>query len=403
MDAHTLAVINLLFLFLYAAMALVYRTTHSDDSAGWRGSNWFIGSHMGTAVALMLSMSTRRLPPGVGSILFIWLILFGHLMLHRGFAELLDQGRYLWRTQVVLTIFGMALGALLLTRLHSASQSILGILWGVQYGVTGLMLFRFGDQSGRFAGWFAGAAAMAYAMCYFLWFGLAFASPHIASIADGRIPLALILFARGAIAYSFLFLAWSRLSMRFEREAHVDELTGLLNLRGIRRAAAKTIVRCYRQRRFVTVVMMDLDGLKDVNDQLGHGAGDALLRAVPRALLGVLRDKDELARVGGDEFCLLLPGVDQSEAIRVAERCRTRLAQVAVSYRGHKMQVSGSFGVAQSVDHEVNWDDLLRRSDAALYRAKRAGGNRVAVAERRSGYSVLWNWDNQEQLLRCVG
>lgn len=402
-DAQTLVFINLLFLLLYAAMAVAYRVTHGDDAAGRRGSSWFIGSHMNTVAAILLSMSARRLPYGLGNTLFVALLLLGHVMLHRGFAELLEQGKYLWRTQIVVMFAGIGLlGLTLVFPLDAAARSLLGILWGVQYGVTGLMLFRFGDQSGRVAGWFAGVATIAYAACYFLWFGAGLASPRITSVADGRIPLTLVLLARGAIAYSFLFVAWSRLSMRLEREANVDELTGLLNLRGMRRAAARTIARCNRRRCFVTVVMMDLDGLKGANDRLGHAAGDALLHAVPKALLGILRDRDELARIGGDEFCLLLPGMDEAEAIRVAERCRGRLTQAAIFYRGQKMQMSGSFGIAQSVGHEVNWDDLLRRSDAALYQAKRAGGNRVAVAGRGSGYTVLWNSENEEWL-RCVG
>jgi diguanylate cyclase (GGDEF)-like protein len=178
-----------------------------------------------------------------------------------------------------------------------------------------------------------------------------------------------------------MFLSAAKLRVDLLWHAQVDELTGLLNRWALRRIALREISRCGRTKSQISVVMMDLDGLKLVNDSLGHGGGDAVLQAVAEVLRETIRDQDAAARIGGDEFCILLPDTDLVEAATVAERLRQQVDMMAVSYRGQAVRVFASLGVASSEGCGLSWQRLMEQSDAALYRAKREGRNRVVTVE----------------------
>jgi diguanylate cyclase (GGDEF)-like protein len=126
--------------------------------------------------------------------------------------------------------------------------------------------------------------------------------------------------------------------------------------------------------------MMDLDGLKRVNDSLGHACGDVLLQSVAGVLRDTVRGQDVVARMGGDEFCILLPDTGLAEAVMVAERMRTQVDMLTVHYRGETVRACASMGVASSEGCGLSWQVLLEHSDTALYRAKRGGRNRVVAA-----------------------
>jgi diguanylate cyclase (GGDEF)-like protein len=397
MDERTLAVSNLLFLLLYAAITFMYRTTYRDLQPGVRGSDWFIASNLLGAFAVGATLFAGSLRQRIVSPVGLLAIVVCHLLLHRAFAELLDRGLELWRTQLGLLAAALAIWVYVTIspRQHGASM-LLEMMMGVQYCVTGFMLFHRSLTAGRLAGWLAGGVTTAYGLCHIACCSLGLMGRGWSS---GRVPMMVVLVARGAIAFAFLLVAASRLRMQLEREAGVDELTGLMNRRAVRRAATLSLARCRRKSGLLSVLMFDLDGLKYANDQLGHGAGDALLTAVAGELRVMLREHDRLARVGGDEFCLLLPGADEAEAVRVAERCRRTLQAMVVSYDGNKLQVRASFGVAHSADCAMSWDELLRRSDAAMYRAKREGGNRVAVGEDVEVASIFSVEEFDERLL----
>ena len=164
-----------------------------------------------------------------------------------------------------------------------------------------------------------------------------------------------------------------------EQVAHTDSLTGLAN----RHAMAQELKhRLGLGNTAFNVMLLDLDHFKQINDQLGHLAGDAVLREVATRLLGTLRSEARTGRWGGEEFIVVL-GEDSLEAAGIAaERVRLALAQTPVIYEGRSIPISASIGVANSgPPGRMGVDALLAAADAALYRAKRAGRNRVEVAE----------------------
>jgi len=170
-----------------------------------------------------------------------------------------------------------------------------------------------------------------------------------------------------------------------------DSLTGLPNRVLLSDHLAQALARAHRNGLHVGVLFVDLDNFKDVNDSLGHDAGDELLIDVARRLRGCLRDADTAARLGGDEFVVVCEDLaTREEAAAVAERVEQAL-DIAIDVRGHKVSVSASLGVAIS-DGSDRADDMLRKADSAMYRAKEHGRGRYEV----------FNPDLQARALRQV-
>lgn len=162
-----------------------------------------------------------------------------------------------------------------------------------------------------------------------------------------------------------------------EKLARTDSLTLLANRRGLEEALAHERDRAARTGEPLSVVALDLDLFKRVNDTWGHAVGDRLLSAVGEALRAGVRPYDVSARAGGEEFLLVLPATSRERAADVAERLRARLAQLAVE--GLPERVTASAGVAELATGETT-EAFLARADAALYEAKRLGRNRVVLA-----------------------
>jgi diguanylate cyclase (GGDEF)-like protein len=187
--------------------------------------------------------------------------------------------------------------------------------------------------------------------------------------------LAVWLAAQAAIAVEN-----ARLHHVVQRQAVTDELTGLVNRRRFMAALEHEIARTSRLLA-PSLILADLDDFKLVNDRFGHPVGDALLQAFARALEQHVRDVDIAARLGGEEFAVLLPETDLEGAAAVARRLRRSLSRVPLIVRGGvEITATASLGVAQLVEDEEA-DSLLRRADAALYRAKADGKNRVVLAD----------------------
>jgi diguanylate cyclase (GGDEF)-like protein len=188
-----------------------------------------------------------------------------------------------------------------------------------------------------------------------------------------------------AINLGFLLLLHVRATERVTRLAQVDELTGALNRRGLaeRLAALRADPRVPP---VGALVLIDIDRFKSINDVHGHPVGDEVLRWFARTLRGFMRADDLLVRMGGEEFCLVLPGVDAMRAAHVAERIRSAFDEdcIAPTSAG-PLRVTASFGVAAFGAGDDRPDASMRRADTALYAAKRGGRNRVARWEPAMG------------------
>jgi diguanylate cyclase (GGDEF)-like protein len=158
------------------------------------------------------------------------------------------------------------------------------------------------------------------------------------------------------------------------RQAFHDALTGLPNRSHLLDRAERAIEEAGSAGRRMALLLLDLNGFKQVNDTSGHHVGDALLHAVGRRLVGTLRGDDLVARLGGDEFAILLTrDPDQQRAESIAQRLHERLSD-PYDIEGRRLEVGASIGVALFPDHADDIASLMRGADAAMYRAKRQGG-----------------------------
>lgn len=176
-----------------------------------------------------------------------------------------------------------------------------------------------------------------------------------------------------------------------ETAATIDSKTGLLNAVAWEHVLSRELARAAREDKPLAVLIIDIDRFKLVNDRFGHIAGDAVLREVGRCLQSGLREFDTIGRFGGEEFVAVLPSAGDSEGLVVAERLRSRVAALPLASivdsvdDADELHLSVSVGVSTSPTDGAELQELLVAADAALYKAKAAGRNRVVLAERGTG------------------
>lgn len=183
-----------------------------------------------------------------------------------------------------------------------------------------------------------------------------------------------------AMAYMAIIMEY--LKKDLVRQAERDPLTGAFNRRAFHAVADHIFARGRRERSAVSLVILDLDHFKSVNDTYGHMAGDAVLKRVVDIVHGVLRAQDVLVRLGGEEFAMLLPATDVGKAHHVAERIRLAVEAELFDIGPSAVRITTSLGVASisAMSDLVEIDDMIEQADVALYQAKDAGRNRVCLA-----------------------
>lgn len=165
-----------------------------------------------------------------------------------------------------------------------------------------------------------------------------------------------------------------------DEQARTDSLSGLPNRRAFFEQAEQELKRAKRYASPLSVIMLDIDHFKQINDNYGHATGDSVIRKLAQAIGDVLRDTDMAARIGGEEFALLLPETTLEGGGIVAERLRAHIAVPAMQVEGIELTVTASFGVVACCSAEDTVDDLLAAADQLLYEAKHSGRNCVVCA-----------------------
>lgn len=197
------------------------------------------------------------------------------------------------------------------------------------------------------------------------------------SALKARLAMVFLMLVLAAVIYWMLQI--KRHQRQLQRLAQTDMLTGVGNRHYFTLKSEKALVEAAREGEQAALVMFDLDHFKAINDTYGHGAGDWVLKQVGRVCRTHCRKTDYLGRVGGEEFAVLLRGVDLAEAARIAEDCRSTLAQIDTRESGYSFVVTGSFGVSSTGQSGYDLSRLMSHADQMLYRAKHEGRNRVCV------------------------
>lgn len=198
-------------------------------------------------------------------------------------------------------------------------------------------------------------------------------------------PMQGIVFTYGALlpviaTSGFLLMCGQRLNKDLSRLATIDSLTGVYNRRTMTELANKAIAASKRHGRALSMLILDIDHFKRINDQFGHEAGDSALCRVVEIMQKVLRESDVIARIGGEEFVGILPDTDEISAGHLAERLREHLDASDFSISGWPVQLRASIGVCSLGPAISDLESLLRETDRAMYAAKRGGRNRVVAA-----------------------
>ena len=174
-----------------------------------------------------------------------------------------------------------------------------------------------------------------------------------------------------------IFMIASDVAIEMKEVATHDELTGVLNRRGLGEQGAGLYAAADRSGRSISVIMTDIDRFKGINDEYGHSVGDVALAHFSKLLSENRRTNDLVARLGGEEFCLVLPGAKLKSALAIASELRVQIEQSPLETDGVSIPMTASFGVATLADRDTCLTDVIVKADRALYRSKDAGRNQV--------------------------
>ena len=162
-----------------------------------------------------------------------------------------------------------------------------------------------------------------------------------------------------------------------ERLATTDALTGIANRRSLLTMGENEFLRARRYDRELSVLILDVDRFKQINDNYGHALGDEALTAIARAIVSSMRKGDSVGRFGGEEFVAFLPETNLDDGMKVANRIRTTIAELSLFFRTKPVKMTVSVGVTEYSKEDLKIDDLIQRADKALYHAKHRGRNLV--------------------------
>jgi diguanylate cyclase (GGDEF)-like protein len=296
----------------------------------------------------------------------------------------LDLGNQFPRVQKAVVayclVFGMALAtaALFDDQRHALLVAFSFVfLFTLIMPLLGALSVHSGQKPARYF-LLAAIAAMTGAVLTTLsvWGFIPFASWTFRAVELGMLADATLL----ALALSHQFRVLQAEKMHAEQLAHLDPLTGLNNRRSFYEKAEPLWSTAQRKRRDASVISIDIDLFKQINDTHGHVHGDETLTAIAAVLTGSIRQGDVLARWGGEEFIVFMPETNLREAVALAERLRTAIAQIRIPHATGETMVTASFGVAQKDAAHATLDALISAADAYLYQSKQHGRDKVSSA-----------------------
>jgi diguanylate cyclase (GGDEF)-like protein len=190
--------------------------------------------------------------------------------------------------------------------------------------------------------------------------------------------LAAAAYLSACVAMCEMWFLVTELQGELALQARTDSLTGALNRRSMDEIALRETARSLRYGNALSMIIVDIDNFKHLNDTRGHAAGDCALQLLVRRLNCMLRVQDSLARMGGEEFAILLPDTTGEAALSIAERVRHLVEELEVPFETGSLRMTVCAGVAQ-LDLACGWEEMMRRADAAMYEAKRRGRNLVSA------------------------
>jgi diguanylate cyclase (GGDEF)-like protein len=382
MDYRSIYIFATLALAIYTAALLVLAIKHRRMS----GIAWFAASLGLAMIASVLQGLLGILPFWAAPLAANEISILSFFAMYMGFRwfVLRDPSRR-WISWLVFGCSFSIYVALCCIRPRHLLVTVLspGLLY---CAASAWLLLRHGRGNFRSAARVAAVALVAHLglgiyrsrLLFMYWPGRvseAMSDPHLLL---AKFAIMLIGFSM-VLLYVWFFVIESHQDLR--KSALTDALTGVFNRRALIRESEREIALARRASRPISVITIDVDLFKSINDRYGHYGGDLALCAVADLLRTGLRRTDLIARLGGEEFAAVLPETNISGALHIAEKLRDRLASTPVTLPSGNIQVTFTAGVAQMIGSDTNFAAILTRADKALYRGKAAGRNCVVVAE----------------------
>lgn len=342
----------------------------------WGGANLIYGIAIGSAAIGIMAGSAPLFMLGVA------LITLAPGMIWAGARRFESRPAPLWVVFSGLAVWLAGGGtALLVGADHAVTGAMIAVLlWPGFLGAAVFELWRGRSEKLPPLYWFIavlvvhGAAFLTGAV-HLMTGALGFMqAPSLVSVS-GILHFESLLFSMGG-AVSMIMLVREREAAQFKQTAQIDEVTGTLTCRAFFEAAERQAERCRHDGSPMSLIILDLDRFKHVNDTLGHTAGDRVLRGFCDTANRVLRPNDVIGRFGGEEIIVVLPNTSIAGGTAVAERIRVAFAKAFEFIEGQPLNATVSAGVAELGDGN-SLEDALKRADTALYRAKQNGRNRV--------------------------
>lgn len=387
-DIRTLAIGSVLILVILALVMILYQTQRKTYR-GFRSWVWA----QGMFALAYLAFGTRDILPDIFSIVLgNGMALTGFFFARQGFRKFFDRQPYTQRDNIIIPVF-----AILLLTLFTFQQNRVDIRMIVVGLSVAWMSFRIayelftGIPVEMRGGAWVGAVIFALAGIIALFRGItammhpeqvSFFSPTLTNISI----YILAIFVGIASTFSAIMLTSTRLELelktaqqQMELLAHTDPLTGLYNRRYFVESAQREFVRARRFKHTASVLFTDLDHFKQINDTYGHSVGDAVLTRVGKIISAHVRQVDLTARLGGEEFIVLLILGAEETLPNIADRIREAIERDVLELDGKTIRYTVSIGVAFLLPNDKSIQDLIDRADAALYRAKQNGRNQVQI------------------------
>jgi len=360
-----------------------------------RGLGWLGGSFAcGGACAVVLMMD--RIPDMAGSVIADSLVMLAFVLLHVAILEMVESDSLFPTFGAIILLVQIGLDLYLFSGhfVHNLRLPVLSMLIAAQAGQTAIILFRKSKDAVRAPAWFSSTILFGF-MLLNVARGIAILTgllkdPHLFYQVEALTYGIYIAIALG-IAFGFFWMTTTMLSVSLERMASTDPLTRLYNRRVFLLWCDKELLRSKRTGDPFSILMIDLDHFKKINDEFGHPAGDMALCSAVERMQSSIRGIDVLGRWGGEEFVALLPSADTDAALAVAERLRGNIESIllpAISLNAVKRSPGIRMTVSVGVTTYTGSDDsllaMLQRADESLYRAKALGRNRVLAAPELS-------------------
>lgn len=379
-DTPTLLIVLVVSNFLMAgAMWIAFAGRFRDGLGRWTGALVVQGG------AWLLIINSRALPELASVAAAIALLAYCWSLQMSALLEFHKRPTPRWLLYGPVAI--AFLSFLIYLREPREELMVTGLGFGVLQFVTGAALLHFRIAAEQRTRWLLAGSFFVLSFGL-LWLGFtAWFEPEVILPTSGTSltpgPALLACYAV-TIASSFAFILMHK--ERADRETYelatTDSLTGVYNRRTFKELAEPHLSRSRRSKLPVSLLMLDLDHFKRINDTYGHLAGDDVLKAFAELIRGCLRKEDLLARYGGEEFVVLLPGCSQASAAALAERIREGVSALPMEANNHLARVTVSIGAASEAgDTLPSLEAMLGRADEALYQAKREGRNRVVALQ----------------------